>query len=397
MKSDPDKISLNQQEIKQEQLNKIINSNGLTLREELEQIKRLGELSAYNRDDDDLFNNFDTDDIYNQMFATHRKKYEPIKYTTELWAKVLPENKKILAQWIFDIRSRKLRDTTIEQYWGDSKLITLYLLLYLDNIKFTEVTRKQWKGYLLYLIDTAVSNARVNRLLSVVKSILNFLEESDEYPEYQYSTATKIQSIPKEPRRNIVFIGNEDFMTLYNYLMKEKRYKEATLIALAYESAGRKNELAQVKADTVRKNCNATNIVVGKRGKLFPLIYFDLTLKAKEKYMETREDDNPSLFVNSAGETMNGNGIYITIVKLREDFKMLTGKELNFNVHSFRHSALENYNNGTHEVCQKKNIGNISIEKLKHISHHSSIEVCNSYLKDKSQTELEKLFGIKFE
>lgn len=386
-----------QKETTSKQKNIKKSTKGMSLKEELEQIKLMGEASAYKKDDDDIFDNFDTDDVYDHLFARQQKKYNHIVYSVDLWEKVNPENKKILADWIFETRSRKIRETTIEQYYGDGRLIILYVLLYLDNIKLTEITQKQWKGYILFLMNTAVSNARVNRVLSVVKNILCFLEESDEYPEYVYSTATKIRGIPKEPTRTICFISNEDFMTLYNYLMKEKRYKEATLIALAYESAGRKNELAQVKADTVKKNCNATNIVVGKRGKLFPLIYFDLTLKAKEKYMETRDDDNPSLFVNPAGETMNGNGIYITIVKLRQDFKMLTGKELNFNVHSFRHSALENYNNGTHEVCKKKNIGNISIEKLKHISHHSSIEVCNSYLKDKSQTELEKLFGIKIE
>lgn len=378
-----------------ERLQEILDYGGLTLKQELEQLKLLEE-SVVDKDnvEQDIFNNFDTNDLYDQFFTQKKKKYESISYSIENWAKVNPFNKRLLADWIFEIRTRRIRPTTIEQYYGDAKLVVLYILLYLNNIKLTEVTKKQWKSYILFLINTDLSNARINRILSVIRNITSFLEESDDYPDYTVSTASRIQGISREPRRQIVFINNHDFMLLYNHLMKIKAYKEATLIALAYESAGRKNELAQVRADTIQDNSNTTNLVIGKRGKRFQLIYFDLTKKAKKAYMKTRKDDNPMLFVNKNGETMNGNMLYLMMVGLRQVFTDLTGKDLKFNVHSFRHSSLENYNNGTHEVCKKKKIGNIAIDKLKHISHHSSIEVCNSYLRDKSQTELEDLFGI---
>ena len=73
----------------------------------------------------------------------------------------------------------------------------------------------------------------------------------------------------------------------------------------------------------------------------------------------------------------------------------ITGEEYLLNVHSFRHSALENFSIGTHWVCKELGIDSVPIEKLKTIANHESIETTSSYLQDKSTQELENFFNIK--
>ena len=64
-------------------------------------------------------------------------------------------------------------------------------------------------------------------------------------------------------------------MRLKDELIRREEFQKATMLMLAYDSAARRNEIAQVKKasfyDETRKN---TNKVIGKRRKIFPLVYF---------------------------------------------------------------------------------------------------------------------------
>lgn len=342
----------------------------------------------------------------NKNNKSSNKKYEDIDpdkvyFTKTRWEQVNEENKLLLKEWCMDMRARKVTLNSITQYEGDAKLIFIYMLLYQENKTVLEMSLRDWKIYTLFLIDSGISSSRINRMLSTIRCMLAFAEESEMFPEYTHSQATRLHGVPKEKTREIVFIEDDDFMKLYKYLMKFGMYQEASLWALAYESAGRKTELSQVKKNSITDERNCTNIVIGKRGKKFNLIYFDLTKKAVKKWLAYRKDNNldesEMLFIDKDGKPLEPNKIYKMMVGLRPIFTEVTGKVLNFNVHSMRHSALENYSNGTHEVCKQKKIKDIPIEKLKYISHHSSIEVCSSYLKDKSISELEGLFGINLD
>ena len=76
-------------------------------------------------------------------------------------------------------------------------------------------------------------------------------------------------------------------------LLEKEEYQKATLLSLLYDSGGRKNEVAQVEKHSFldeKKSC--TNIVVGKRGKKFPLLYFSKTKKCAKLWLEQRGNDD---------------------------------------------------------------------------------------------------------
>lgn len=324
------------------------------------------------------------------MAQVYNKIFDPVK-----WEKVCKENKDIMSDFLLEYKARKMKDSTLRQYENDCRILLIYIYDNCGNQPITDLKKRDFRNLVLWLSEEkGMSSARCNRLMACCRSMLTYVEEDDEY-DYDNNVATKVKGLPKEPVRDIVFLPDEVIMKLYNYLMEHERYRDATLLALGYESAGRKNELAQVEKSCILEGKDSTNIVIGKRGKKFPLVFFDLTKEAAKKYLEQRGDDGlEALFVTADGRPAGAENLYDWFVNLRPIIQSITGEECNANVHSLRHSALENMNQGTHHTCAVKGIGAIPIEKLKIYAHHSDISTTSRYLLPKDDKELEDLFSI---
>lgn len=317
-------------------------------------------------------------------------------YTPELWAEVNPENKILINDFVTELKSNKKKEGTIKQYYNDLRIIAIYVLEKLDNKSFLKLKKKQFRDMTLWMIEKQMSSARCNRLMCATRSMLNFAEEDDDY-EYDVNLASKIKGLEKEPVREIVFLTDEQILKLRNKLIEMKKYKYLLLLDLSYDSAGRRNELAQVmKADLLTKNC--TNEVVGKRGKKFKLVYFDRTIQSLKLYLNERNDDLPDLWVINEGKEdvrpASYDNLYDWIIWLANLLSKMENEEIPFNPHSFRHSALENMRNGTHYVSVQ--IGRkFTVEELAVYAHHTDISTTQSYFKKDDNNVLESMFGIK--
>jgi len=149
-------------------------------------------------------------------------------------------------------------------------------------------------------------------MLSAVHMMLEMASDDDDlYEDYDRNASEKIKGVPKNPVREITFVSDEHIKMLYDKLMKEERYKEATLLGILYDSGVRRNEVLQVKRTDIAddKNCTDT-VVVGKRSKKFKVIYFSRTKEAFKKYEATRTDNNEALFINAEGRPATANNIY---------------------------------------------------------------------------------------
>ena len=317
-------------------------------------------------------------------------------FTEQKWNKVNPYNKQVVDEFLKEQKAKKRASSTIGQYRNDLKIFLIWIHDNVNNINISEITRKDVRDFTLFLSEELnQSNARTNRMLSTCRSVMNFM--ADEYQlDNMINIARSIKNLPKERSKNIVFLPNHVVMGMYNYFMEHKRYRDATLLALAYESAGRRQELSQVKKDTVNNQRNNTNIVVGKRGKKFTLLYFELTQRACEKYLEQRGEDNiPNLFITDRKHPASSDQIYSWIKGWRDIVEQLTGRYLELNVHSLRHSSIQNYYDGSHEIISIRKLNKISIEDLKRLAHHESIEITLSYLRqDDDETFLENAFNV---
>lgn len=324
-------------------------------------------------------------------------------FDEETYKEVNEDNKALLEDFILEFRQLKRSEGTISQYKSDIRIFFIYIYNRLKNKSILELTKKDFRNYSIYLTEECkVSSARHNRMLCSTRSLLTYAENEDEY-DYDSNVAKKVHGLGKDPVREIFFLTDEQILKLKEELIKRKEYQKATILMLAYDSAGRRNELTQCeKHSFLDKNKSNTNKVIGKRKKVFSLVYFSGTKECAKLWLEQRGEDNiDSMWIIGSGENKRQaerENIYDWFVYMRELLSVMEKKEIDFNPHSIRHSSLQNFSDGSHYVCRElKMTTGFPIEKLRLLANHENVDTTQGYLKDTSLDELGAMFGIKIE
>lgn len=247
-----------------------------------------------------------------------------------------------------------------------------------------------------------MSAARTNRLKSAINSLLTFCEEDDDY-EYEINYAKKVKGIPKsrvKDDEDDFFFSYEEFIKVRDILVEKEKWQLAVLWSLGFDSAGRKNELFQVEKHGLLDG-NKTNVVIGKRGKKFPLVYLDDTKELIRKYLEWRGEDNiDSLWIKGSGENKepisDPNVLYGRVVSISKILSEVRGEQCNIFTHTMRHSRLECLAQGTDERLLDENgqPRKYPLEQIQVFAHHSDVSTTQSYLKDHSEDTINSMFGI---
>ena len=292
---------------------------------------------------------------------------------------------------------------TIAGYKNDLRIILIYILKELNNQSILNLKKKDFRGLSLYFTDECgMSAARTNRLKSAVNSMLTFCEEDDDY-DYEINYAKKVRGIPKERVKDDednFFFTFDEFMKVRDILIERGRLQDACLWSLGFDSGARKNELFQVTKYGLLDG-NKTNIVVGKRGKKFPLVYLDDTKEIIRMYLEERGDDDiDSLWIKGSGDNKSpisdSNVLYDRICSISKILSEVRGEECNIFTHTMRHSRLECLSQGTDTrlLDESGNPKKYSLEQIQVFAHHESSETTQSYLKDHSEDTINLMFGI---
>ena len=324
-------------------------------------------------------------------------------YTPELWEQVNKENKRILEDFLAEYKQRKKSKNTISSYFQDLRIILIYILKEHGNKSVLEMNKKDFRGMSLYFTEECgMSSARVNRLKSSINSLLTFCEEDDDY-DYEINMAKKVKGIPRERVRDDdddFFFTFEEFIKVRDILVEKGKLQSAVLWSLGFDSAGRRNELLQVEKHGLTEN-NKTNIVVGKRGKKFCLVYLDDTKELIRQYLEERgEDDIDSLWyknLNGKREPVTSDALYDRICSISNILSEVRGENCNIFPHTMRHSRLECLAQGTDTRLLDEN-GNpkkFPLEQVQVFAHHSDVSTTQSYLKDHSDDTINEMFGFR--
>lgn len=324
--------------------------------------------------------------VYNRFFEQSK------------WDEVPKFNKDLIDDFLLELKSQGKSEGTVRQYFNDLRIICIYIHDELGNKEFHKLKKKHFRNMVLFFKEKGMSNARVNRLKSSVSSMLEFASNEEDYEDLmEINYASKIKGLQKESVRDIVFLDWNEVEIIYNELKSQERYQESLLLALAIDSAGRRNELFQVKKDFITEDGSFTNEVIGKRGKKFRLMYNDLTKEAYNLYMTQRgEDDIDSLWIIGKGENKRPatyDALYNRVVSWRKILLDKTGEYKELNAHSWRHISLELLSTGEHYLCKK--LGKkFELNELKLLAHHNDLSTTDSYLRDKSDDMLLAAFGI---
>jgi site-specific recombinase XerD len=323
-------------------------------------------------------------------------------FNEEEWKLVNPENKAMMEDFLEEYRQRQKKATTIAQYRNDLRLVFIYVYRKLLNRSILELNKKDFRRFSLYLTDElGVSNARANRLMSAVRSLLTYIEDDDDY-EYDNNIAKKVKGLPKEAVRtneDDFFLTFDQIMKLREELIKRDRLQDATLLMVFFDSGGRRNEVFQVLKHNLLDG-NRTNVVIGKRGKKFSLVYLNDTKKLIKQYLDERgEDDIDSLWISGKGENkkpITYNAIYDRVVSISKVLSEIEGKEIEFFPHSLRHSRIECLLQGQDLRLLDENgkPKKYTLEQVQKMVNHSDPKTTQDYAKDHTDDVVDDMFGF---
>lgn len=323
-------------------------------------------------------------------------------YTDELWKQVNKENKMILDDFLAEYKQRKKSKGTIDGYYHDLRIIFIYVLKELNNESILKLNKKDFRGMSIYFSDKCeMSASRVNRLKSSINSMLTFCEEDDDY-DYEVNYAKKVAGVPRERVKDDdddFFFTFDEFIKVRDILVEKGRLQDAVLWSIGFDSAGRRNELYQIEKDGLTEN-NKTNVVIGKRGKKFVLVYLDDTKELIKRYLEERGEDNiASLwYKNLGGEKVEitKESIYNRVCSISNILSEVRGEQCSIFPHSMRHSRLECLSQGTDTRLLDKdgNPQKYTLEQIQVFAHHSNCATTQGYLKNHDDDTINEMFGF---
>lgn len=323
-------------------------------------------------------------------------------YTPELWEQVNKENKRVIDDFLAEYKQRQKSKGTISGYYNDLRIVMIYILRELGNRSILELKKKDFRGLSLYFSEECkMSAARVNRLKSACNSLLTFCEEDDDY-DYEVNYSKKVAGLPKKPVKDDednFFFTFDEFMKVRDILVERGRLQDAVLWSIGFDSAGRRNELFQIEKHGLLDG-NKTNIVIGKRGKKFCLVYLDDTKELIRQYLEERGEDNiDSLWIKGSGDDkqqITSDALYDRVCSISKILSEVRGEECNIFPHTMRHSRLECLSQGTDTrlVDENGNIRKYPLEQVQVFAHHSDVSTTQSYLKDHSDDTINEMFGF---
>lgn len=169
----------------------------------------------------------------------------------ESLAKILPENKQLISDFLDYLKSIDRSVNTIDQYHSDLKIFFVWNLKENNDKRFVNITKREFARFQSYALNEwQWSPKRVRRVKSTLSSLSNYIEnildEEPEYADYR-SIIRKIENPVNDVVRDKTVFTKTELQSLLNYLVENKQYERACALSLAMNSGRRKSELTRFK------------------------------------------------------------------------------------------------------------------------------------------------------
>ena len=169
----------------------------------------------------------------------------------ESLSQILPENKELMHDFLDYLRSIDRSPNTITQYNSDLDIFFVYNLKHNNNKRFTDITKREFARFQNHALNEwGWSPKRIRRVKSTLSSLSNYIEnildEEEEYSDYR-SVIKKIESPVNQTVREKTVFTDEELQSLLDYLVEQKKYRQAAVLALSMYSGRRKAEIPRFK------------------------------------------------------------------------------------------------------------------------------------------------------
>jgi integrase/recombinase XerC len=236
-------------------------------------------------------------------------------------------------------------------------------------IELTTVVYAQIRSWIVFLVDSGISNRTVNRKVSSLNSFFKFLVKTEQsavnpLANHKALKVGKYIQVPfSESEMNEVLereIDDSDFVQL----------RDALVVMVLYATGMRRAELMDLTLDGVDLS-NSTFKVLGKRNKERYVPMLKTVKKRLFTYLKLREEqafDSAFLFVTNRGNKMYGTLVYRII---NQYFSRVSTK-VKRSPHVIRHSfATHLLNEGADLNSVKELLGHSSLASTQVYTHTS--------------------------
>ncbi len=235
--------------------------------------------------------------------------FDIVECETEMTVKESKENSALLINFLASKHIEGCSERTILYYRS-----TIEKMLEIINKRVEYITTDDLRKYLTdYKNSSNASKTTVDNVRRVLSSFFSWLEDED------YILKNPIRRIRKIKTRKVVkeVLSDENFEVLRDNC---DNIRDLSMIELLNSTGIRVGELVNLNIDDVLFN-ERECVVLGK-GDSERTVYFDAKTKIHLlKYLETRDDDNPALFVSfkKPYERLGINGVERRIRELGND------------------------------------------------------------------------------
>ena len=222
----------------------------------------------------------------NECLNSILNEFEVFKKDNILLADESKENRELLVSFLSAKQIEGCSEKTIDYYRN-----TISRMLESVNLKIESITTDDLRKYLAdYKNQSNASKSTIDNIRRVLSSFFSWLEDEG------YISKNPVRRIHRIKTKRVVkeVLSDENFEVLRD---KCDNIRDLAMIELLASTGIRVGELVNLNIDDVlfsEREC----VVLGK-GDSERIVYFDAKTKIHlQKYLESRNDNNPALFVS---------------------------------------------------------------------------------------------------
>ena len=276
---------------------------------------------------------------------------------------------------------KKYSTHTVDAYLKDLETFQIFNEEEFSEKRINNVHYSQIRSWIIYLVDSGISNRTINRKISSLNSYFKFLLKIE---DIEVNPLSKHKALKVSKKVQIPFSPKEVSQVLddFNFDNSFEGIRDKLIIELFYSTGIRRIELVQLKladVDISRKTLK----VLGKRNKERFVPLLDSVLETIQQYIRSRKqleiiNDKEVLFL-----TKKGDKIYETLVyRIINDYFSKASTKVKKSPHILRHSfATHLLNQGADLNAVKELLGHSSLAATQVYTHNSIAELKKVYAK----------------
>ncbi|EOO36953.1 hypothetical protein IIU_01556 [Bacillus cereus VD133] len=150
---------------------------------------------------------------------------------------VSQENKNLVKDFLIEKKAQGKAASTLQQYNWDLRIILFLIHEHFENKNLIELTRKDIRNLSIIFQDMGMSNARVNGLMSALRSALEFCADDDDY-NYEFNVGSRVRG--KRGKKFRLYYNPRVQECIRLYMNQRGKDTIPDLFVRVYKNGGRK-------------------------------------------------------------------------------------------------------------------------------------------------------------